>query len=78
MNRVTMPEPLISELRRNTPTEILDPNGRLIGYFVAAPEEQAELYEWARREFTDDEIEQARREPGGLTLSEILSRLDNG
>lgn len=55
--------------------EFCDESGRTLGFFVPAAEAEPALYEWARREFTDEEIERARREPGGLTIDEVLDGL---
>jgi hypothetical protein len=41
------------------------------------PEELAELYELARKQFTDEELEAARRVPGPwLTTEELFRRLN--
>ncbi len=55
--------------------EFCDESGRTLGYYVPAPDQLGPLYDWARTEFTDEEIEQARREPRGLTTAEVLARL---
>jgi hypothetical protein len=52
-----------------------DESGRTLGYYVPAPDQLRELYDWAKAQFTDEEIERARREPRGLTTAEVLARL---
>jgi len=55
--------------------EFCDESGRTLGYYVPAPGQLQHLYDWARTEFTDEELERARREPRGPTTAEILTRL---
>jgi hypothetical protein len=55
--------------------ELCDETGRTVGFFVPASEEQRLLYAWAKDQFTDEEIEAARREPGGLSIEEVLAGL---
>ena len=55
--------------------ELCDQSGRTLGYFVPAADQQRSLYGWAHGEFTDKEIERARREPGGLPIAEVLENL---
>jgi len=55
--------------------ELCDESGVTLGCFVPASEREGLLYAWARAEFTDEEIERARREPGGLTIAEVLADL---
>jgi len=55
--------------------EFCDESGRTLGYYVPAPDQLRELYDWAKAQFTDEEVERARREPGELTTAEVLARL---
>jgi hypothetical protein len=55
--------------------EFCDESGRTLGYYVPAPERLGSLYDWARAEFTEEEIERARREPRGRSTAEVLARL---
>jgi hypothetical protein len=50
-------------------------SGRTLGYYTPVANQGAPLYEWAQREFTDNEIDRARRKPGGLTINELLQGL---
>jgi hypothetical protein len=57
--------------------ELCDETGRTLGYFVPAAEHERQLYDWANAQFTDEELERARQEPGGRTTAEILARLES-
>ena len=79
MNRILIDETLLSRLNDlNSQLEFCDETGRTLGYFVPTPERDRSLYEWARQEFTDEEIERARREAGGLTIDEVRKGLSEG
>jgi hypothetical protein len=56
--------------------EFCDKSGRTLGFYVPAPDRLRPLYDWARAEFTEEEIDRARREPRGLTTAEVLTRLN--
>ena len=58
--------------------ELCDESGKTLGYFVPVSEQHRLLYAWARAEFTDEEIEAARAEPGGLPIAEVLAGLADG
>lgn len=55
--------------------EFCDESGRTLGYYLPAPDRLGSLYDRARREFTEEEIERARREPCGPSTAEVLARL---
>jgi hypothetical protein len=55
--------------------EVCDESGQTLGHFVPAPDRLRSAYDWAGTAFTDDELERARQETGGRTLSEIRQRL---
>ena len=57
--------------------ELRTEEGVLVGYFVPAQEGDQGLWEKARSAFSDEEVERARREPGGSTLQEILQELED-
>lgn len=72
MERLTLDASASAGLRGLTSEcELLDEVGKPLGLFVP----MADLYEWARSQFTDEELEAARREPGGRTTAEVLARL---
>ena len=53
-----------------------DETGRTLGYFVPAAESDADVYAWARSQFTDEEIESAWHESGGVSTDELLRELN--
>lgn len=76
MNKVIIDSALRSKLQNlDSRLEFRDESGRTLGYFVPASEQQRLLYAWARTEFSDEEIERARNEPGGLSIAEVLAEL---
>lgn len=76
MNKVVVDSALLPKLGNlASRIEFCDVAGRTLGYFVPASEEGDLLYAWARGEFTDDEVNRARGQSGGLSLSEILADL---
>jgi hypothetical protein len=76
MNKVIIDPSLLPQLGDlHSRVELCDNAGRTLGYFVPVSEQKRLLYAWARGEFTDREIDLARREPGGAALAEILAEL---
>ncbi len=58
-----------------TTVEVRTEDGKLVGVFTPRREATPEDYEWARQQFTAEEIERARSEPGGYTTAEVLEHL---
>ena len=76
MTRVIVDATLQVELPHvDSSFEFCDASGRTLGYCVPAPDQLGPLYEWARGEFTAEEIDRARREPRGQTTAHVLARL---
>jgi hypothetical protein len=76
MLKITVDDSLRSLLANfTTRIELCDESGRTVGFFVPAAEEQQRQYAWARHQFTDAEIDAARRESGGFTIEQILADL---
>jgi hypothetical protein len=76
MNRIVVDTSIRSRLDNlDSPLELCDEIGVTLGYFVPAAERRGELYQWARTAFSDEAIDQSRREPGGSTTEEVLTRL---
>ena len=76
MNKILVDPSLRSRLDNlDSRLEFCDESGKTLGYFVPASEQERLLYAWARAEFTDEEIERARGESGGLTIAEVLADL---
>jgi hypothetical protein len=57
--------------------EICDESGRTVGYFLPIEVDPGLDYDAARALFSNDELEIARRQPGGRTTAEVLERLRN-
>jgi hypothetical protein len=55
--------------------EIRTVDGKLIGVFTPRREATAEDYDWARQEFTQEEIDAARKAGPGRPLADILADL---
>jgi hypothetical protein len=55
--------------------EVRTPDGRLVGLFTPIREGTPEDYAWARTQFTDEEIQEARESGPGRPLAEILADL---
>ncbi len=73
MNKIVIDKDLRTRLDNlDTELELCDESGHTLGYFVPTAEANPSLYEWARCEFTEEEIESARKEPGGLNIAEVL------
>ncbi len=56
--------------------ELCDNDGRTLGYFLPPELHQRLLYAWAKSQFTDEELEQARKEPGGMATADAIEYLN--
>jgi hypothetical protein len=73
MEKVVVDLSLVSVLDRcGSQVELCDPTGRALGIFIPMAERLSLAYAWAQRQFTDEEIDLARQEAGGLTIHEVL------
>ncbi len=54
---------------------ICDPSGHTLGYFVPAAEHDREVYDWAKAQISDEELDRRAKEPGGRTTEQILRDL---
>jgi hypothetical protein len=76
MNKLVLDPAVRSQLNGlNGEVELCDEEGRTVGFFVPANLRERLWYDWAKAQFTDDELERARRQPGGRTTAEVLERL---
>ena len=76
MNRVTVdPETRTRLQNLDKELEIYDEAGTKLGIFLPTDPDEAAIYEWARNEFTDEEIDAARSEKGRVTTQELLEGL---
>jgi hypothetical protein len=76
MSRITLDETLRAKINDlGEEIEICDDEGRIIGYYVPAECHRKMLYAWAKEQFTDEELQAARRETGGRSLTEFWAEL---
>ena len=62
-------------------TEVCDPHGTTVGFFVTPARFRELMYAWAKTEFTDDEAERAWNDyqrNGGVSTQEALERAKKG
>jgi hypothetical protein len=55
--------------------QVCDSAGQPFGRFLSEELYRRLLYDWARAQISEEELERRRRTPGGRKLSEILARL---
>lgn len=55
---------------------ICDETGRTVGYYVPAQWHREMVYAWAKQQFTDEELEMARKQTGSRPLQEVLADLE--
>jgi hypothetical protein len=76
MEKVIIDPSLRSQLEEiQIQVELCDDAGHTLGYFVPARTDLRWAYTWARTAITEEELEQARRQPGARTTAEVLERL---
>ena len=76
MHKVVLDQSWRSKLNHlDAQVELCDETGRTVGYFLPAELHDRLCYEWAKTQFTDEELEQARKQPLGRTTAEVLARL---
>jgi hypothetical protein len=56
----------------NSQVQVCDQQGRTVGYYLPAKIHDELLYAWAKSQVGEQELELARRQQGGRSLSEIL------
>ena len=77
MTAITIPtsmKPLFGQV--SEPVSVRDEQGNVLGFLTPMRQATKEDYEWARQQFTEQELEAARREPGGFTTQEVLEHLN--
>jgi hypothetical protein len=76
MVRIVVKPEVIEQLHQlDCELELCDDAGQTLGYFVPADDDLEAAYEWARTAVSAEELAQARAEPGGRTLQEIMRDL---
>ena len=58
-----------------TTVEVRTEDGKLVGVFTPMREATPEDYEWAKQQFSREEIAKARAETGGYSTAEVLEHL---
>lgn len=80
MNKVILDPSLRAKLNGlNEHVEVCDEQGHTLGFFLPPDIYHKLLYAWAKTQFTDEEIAQARREmrtEGGLTTTQAVAYLE--
>ena len=78
MTRVIADESLKAKLKNFSESlEICDESGKVIGHFepVLDAKKLREIYDRAKTQFIEEELEEARRRPVWYTTAEVLERL---
>ena len=76
MTSVVLPRDLASNLFAcKSRTPLCNQDGMVIGFFEPAISTDKELYQWLAKEVTTKELDDAARDKGNATTSEVLARL---
>ena len=76
MNRVYVDDALQSKLDElRTRAELCGKDRQLIGYFIPAVPSDREIYDWARGQYSEEELDRRCNEPGEKTTAEVLKAL---
>jgi hypothetical protein len=70
MDRITIPDPLKPQFAVPGPTELFDEAGRPLGLFLPKARKLP-----GEPDYTLEELERTRQQPGGKALAEILKSL---
>lgn len=78
MSKVVLDDDLRAKLNGlNEEVEVCDAAGRTLGRFLPEQEYWRLMYDLAKAEFSDDaELEEARRESGGMTTAEAVAYIE--
>jgi hypothetical protein len=77
MTAITIPasmKPLFGQVSESV--SVQDEQGNVLGFYTPMRSATKEDYEWARKQFTPEEIDAARRDPGGFTTQEVFEHLN--
>ena len=75
MGKIVLDDALKAKLNGlNQTVQVEDASGLAVGQFVPQEEYLKLLYAWAKAEVTDEELDRASREPGGMTLAEFMKQ----
>jgi hypothetical protein len=77
MSKITVDEPLKAQLTGlDQPIEMIDQSGKPLGHFLPAKVYHDLVYALAFAEVDEEELEERRREPGGVSTAEALAYLE--
>jgi hypothetical protein len=78
MSNITVDEPLCSLLTGlEHPVELRDESGQPLGHFLPASLYRDLLYALAKAEVSDEELQERKHEPGGVSTAEALAHLES-
>jgi hypothetical protein len=77
MNRIVIDDQLGAKLQASQyELELCDKSGRTLGFFLPPELHHELLYAWAKAQVSNEEIERALNEPGGMTTAELMAYFD--
>jgi hypothetical protein len=77
VSKVTLDSELRAKLGNvDTELALCDEQGHTVAHVLPAATFNKLIYAWARSQLSQDEIEQARNEPGGMTTTEAVAYLN--
>jgi hypothetical protein len=77
MSKVIVDDELRAKLNGlDSDTEFCDPDGKPLGFFVAAEDYKKMVYAWLDAQVSDEDLERASQETGGRPLAEIWKDLE--
>ena len=78
MTKVILDDSLLAKLQSgDEPLELCTASGETVGHFLPQEVYERMLYDWANAQVTDEELQRRLEQPGGRTLGDIWSRLEN-
>jgi hypothetical protein len=76
MTQIVLDQVTLAKLHNlETPLEVCDTSGRVLGYFQPAAAAQSERRRRCKSPFSEEELQRRRQQRTGRPLSEILDRL---
>lgn len=75
MSAITIPDSLVSSFAVSGPTSIRDESGRVLGYYTPVREATPEDYEWAKSQFSPEEIEFSLGSGPAVPFKEAIDEL---
>lgn len=77
IDRVILDSGVSDRLQKSkTSLELCDEAGHTVGYFLPPALHRQFLYAWAKCQFTDEELDEARKEVGGLATADAIAYLN--